>query len=76
MNCDSQSAIHLAENLAFSSRTNHIEVRESFPISMNEKKLVCPQKIHTNENAADMFMKALPATRFEHCSNLIHLMKC
>ena len=39
--CDSQSAIHLAENLAFSSRTKHIEVRESFLVSMSEEKLVC-----------------------------------
>ena len=76
VNYDSQSAIHLAENLAFSSRTKHIEVRESFLISMNEEKLVRLQKIHTNGNAADMFTKALRATKFEHCSNLIHQMKC
>ena len=40
VNCDNQSAIHLAENLAFSSRTKHIEVRESFLVSMSEEKLV------------------------------------
>jgi len=28
INCDSQSAIHLATNLAFSSRTKHINLRE------------------------------------------------
>ena len=34
--CDSQSIFHLAENLAFSSRTKHIEVRESFLVAMDE----------------------------------------
>ena len=74
--CDSQSAIHLAENLAFSSRTKHIEVRESFLVSMSEEKLVRLQKVHTKENAADMFTKSLPVAKFEHCSDLIRLMKC
>ena len=76
VNCDNQSAIHLAENLAFSSRTKHIEVRESFLVSMSEEKLVRLQKVHTEENASDMFTKSLPVAKFEHCSNLIRLMKC
>ena len=38
--CDSQSAIHLAENLAFRSWTKHIEVRESFLVVMDEHKHV------------------------------------
>ena len=73
---DNQSAIHLAENLAFSSRTKHIEVSESFLVSMNEEKLSRLQKVHTKENAADMFTKSLLVAKFEHCSNLIRLMKC
>ena len=63
---DNQSAIHLAENLAFSSRTKHIEVRESFLVSMNEEKLSRLQKVHTKENAADMFTKSLHVAKFEH----------
>ena len=74
--CDSQSAIQLAENLAFSSRTKHIEVRESFLVSMSEEKLVRLQKVHIKENAADIFTKSLHVAKFEHCSDLIRLMKC
>ena len=74
--CDSQSAIHLAENLAFSSRTKHIEVRESFLVAMDEDKQVCLRKVHTKDNAADMFTKTLPVGKFEHCSNLIRLERC
>ena len=74
--CDSQSAIHLAKNLAFSSRTKHIEVRESFLVAMDEDKQVYLRKVHTKDNAADMFTKALPVGKFEHCSNLIRLEKC
>jgi len=76
VHCDSQSAIHLAKNLAFSSRTKHIEVRKSFLVSMSEEKLVRLQKVHTKENAADIFTKSLPVAKFEHCSDLIRLLKC
>ena len=48
--CDGQSAIHLAENLSFSSRTKHIEVRESFLVAMDEDKQVYLRKVHTNDN--------------------------
>ena len=74
--CDSQSAIHLVENLAFSSQTRHIEVRKSFLVAMDEDKQVCLQKVHTKDNAADMFTKTLPVGKFEHCSNLIRLERC
>ena len=67
VHCDSQSAIHLAENLAFSSRTKHIKVRESFLVAMDEDKQVYLRKVHTNDNAADMFTKTLPVGRSARC---------
>jgi len=74
--CDSQSAVHLEENLAFSSRIKRTEVRESFLVAMDEDKQVCLRKVHTMDNAADMFTKTLLIGKFEHCSNLIHLERC
>lgn len=68
------SAIHLAKNLAFSLRTKHIEESESF-VSINEEK-VHFYKIHTEENAVDMFIKPLPTTKFKYYSNMIHLLRC
>jgi len=56
--CDNQSLIHLAENLASSSWTKHIKVRESFSVAMDKDKLVHLLKVHT-KNATDMFTKAL-----------------
>ena len=66
----------MAENLAFSSRIKHIEVRESFLVAMDEDKQVYLRKVHTKDNATDMFTKALLVGKFKHCSNLIHLEKC
>ena len=74
--CDSQSVIHLVENLAFSSMTKHIEARESFLVAMDEDRLVHLRKVHTKDNVVDMFTKALPVGKFEQCSNLIRLLKC
>ena len=37
---DSQSAIHLVGNLAFSSRTTHIQGGQSFLVALDEEKKV------------------------------------
>ena len=66
----------MTENLSFSSQTKHIEVRESFLIAMDEDKLVYLPKVHKKDNMADMSTKTLPVGKFEHCSNLIRLLKC
>ena len=51
-------------------------MRESFLVAMDEDKQVYLRKVHTKDNAADMFTKALRVGKFEHCPNLIHLEKC
>ena len=57
--CDSQSAIHLAKNQAYSSRTKHIKVRSSF--LSTEKEEVSLVKISTKHNPADMLTKVVPS---------------
>ncbi|KAJ9557676.1 hypothetical protein OSB04_012290 [Centaurea solstitialis] len=74
--CVSVSAIHLATNLAFSSRTKHINVCDAYLGRLHEAKIVYLQKVLTDDNAADMFTKSLPPAKFEHCSNLIQLRLC
>ena len=76
VNHDIQGTIHLAENLGFSSRTKHIRVRESFLVAMHKEKIVSLKKIHTDDNATDMFIKPLGATKFEDCSKFVQLLKC
>ena len=65
INCDHESAIKLAENPMFHARLKHIETHYHF---VREKVLsqdVELQKIHTNEQVADIFTKALSKLKFE-----------
>ncbi|CAA0825140.1 G-type lectin S-receptor-like serine/threonine-protein kinase [Striga hermonthica] len=55
---DSQSAIHLAKNLAFHSRTKHIEVKYHFIRQLLEKKMLQLKKVRGDRNPAEMLTKA------------------
>lgn len=65
--CDSQSAIHLSKNSTYHSRSKHIDVRYHWIRDMLENKLLRIEKIHTNDNGADMMTKALPKEKIEFC---------
>ncbi|KAH9697593.1 Integrase catalytic domain-containing protein [Citrus sinensis] len=62
--CDSQSALHIARNPAFYSRTKHIGVQYHFVREVVEDGSVDLQKIHTNENLADVLTKPINADKF------------
>jgi hypothetical protein len=64
--CDSQSAIHLAKNLTFHSKTKHIQLRYHFIRSDLEDGHLKLEKIHTSQNPADMLTKGV--TREKLCS--------
>ena len=70
---DSQSAIHLAKNSAFHSRTKHIQLRYHFIRSVLEDGQLKLEKIHTSQNPADMLTKAIPKEKLEGCSTSIFL---
>jgi len=63
--CDSQSAIHLSKNSTYHSRSKHIDVRYHWIRDVLENKLLQIEKIHTNDNEADMMTKALPKEKIE-----------
>ena len=72
---DSQSAIHLAKNQVFHARTTkHIDVRYHFVREILEEEEIVLQKIHTTENPADMLIKVVTRTKFEHCLDLVNIL--
>jgi len=71
--CDSQSAIHLSKNSAYHSRSKHIDVRYHWIRDVLENKLLQIEKIHTNENEADMMTKPLPKEKIEFCKQSVGL---
>ena len=67
LQCDSQSATHLANNSTFHSRSKHIDIRYHWIREVSEKKLLQLEKVHTNENLSDMMTNVLATKKFENC---------
>ena len=65
--CDSQSAIHLAKNSAFHSKTKHIQLRYHFIRSALEDGQLKLEKIHTSQNPADMLTKGVTREKLSSC---------
>ncbi|GJX39744.1 putative ribonuclease H-like domain-containing protein [Tanacetum coccineum] len=55
---DNESTICIVKNPVFYSKTKHIEIRHHFIRDSNKKKLIQMIKIHTDQNVADLLIKA------------------
>lgn len=71
VHCDNQSTIHVVKHQVFNERSKHIIVKLHFVRDIIDKGAVIVQKIHTDDNAADMLTKALPSSKFKLCSELV-----
>ena len=71
LHCDSQSAIQLARNRVYHSKTKHVDVKYHFIREMLEDKQIQLVKVHTTENRVDLLTKGLPAESFAHCRKLL-----
>ncbi|MCO5583423.1 hypothetical protein L7F22_037334 [Adiantum nelumboides] len=71
LHCDSQSAIQLAHNPVYHSKTKHVDVKYHFIREMVEDKQVHLVKVHTTDNPADLLTKGLPRKSFAHCCKLL-----
>jgi hypothetical protein len=67
IDCDSQSAIFLAKNLAYHSKTKHIDIQYHFVRDMIEEKKVLLMKVDTLKNVADSLTKSMSTKKFSWC---------
>eukprot|EP00253_Pinus_taeda_P002930 PITA_02930 len=67
IDCDSQSAIFLAKNPAYHSKTKHIDVQYHFVRDMIEDKKVLLVKVDTLKNATDALTKSVSSEKFSWC---------
>eukprot|EP00253_Pinus_taeda_P026081 PITA_26081 len=65
--CDSQSAIHLAKNPAYHSKSKHIPIKYHFVRQVITEREVSLEKVHTKENCADMFTKPVLLEKLRWC---------
>ena len=76
LRCDSQRAVYLAKNLMYQACTKHIDVRyHRIRDWVNFSEIVF-EKVHTDENAADMLTKPVTTEKFRHCLSLLNLTSC
>nr|GEU42941.1 putative ribonuclease H-like domain-containing protein [Tanacetum cinerariifolium]GEU42995.1 putative ribonuclease H-like domain-containing protein [Tanacetum cinerariifolium] len=61
---DNESTICIVKNPVFYSKTKHIEIQHHFIRDAYEKKLIQVLKIHTDDNVADLLIKAVDISRF------------
>ncbi|KAK0573601.1 hypothetical protein LWI29_010645 [Acer saccharum] len=73
LHSDSQSAIHLAKNSAFHSRTKHIDLRYHFIRSLIEDGVLKLVKIVGSKNPADMLTKPVTTEKLELCAASVGL---
>lgn len=65
--CDNQSAIFLAKNPAYHSKTKHIDVQYHFVRDMIEDKKVLLVKVDTLKNTANALTKYVSSDKFSWC---------
>lgn len=76
--CDNQSAIHLSKNSSFHSRSKHIDVRYHWIREVLSSKQMQLEKVHTDDNGADMLTKVVTREKLEVCRQMAGMieMRC
>jgi hypothetical protein len=64
LDCDNRSAIFLAKNPTYHSKTKHIDVQYHFVRDMVEEKKVLLEKVDTLKNVADSLTKSMSTKKF------------
>ena len=74
LHSDSQSAIFLAKNSVFHSKSKHIKTKYHFIRYLVEDKLVILEKICGFKNSADMLTKDVTIKKLKLCAVSIGLL--
>ena len=69
-----KSAIFLAKNLAFHSKSKHTQMRYHFIHYLVEDKLVIFEKICGSKNLANMLTKGVTIEKLKLCTTLVGLL--
>lgn len=69
IHCDNLSAVRLAENPVFHSRSKHIDVRHHFVRDVLRDKQIAVKHIPTEQQVADFLTKGLAKQKHEWCVN-------
>ena len=67
IDCDCQSAIFLAKNPTYHSKTKHNDVQYHFVRDMIEDKKVLLVKVYTLKNTLDELIKSMSYEKFPRC---------
>lgn len=70
IHCDSQSTICLSKNQTHHEKTKHVDIKFHFIRLEVSKATVKLQKIHKDNNVADILTKAILRAKFMFCLNL------
>ena len=69
--CDNKSAIDMAKNPVYHSRTKHIAIKHHFIRDAIEDEEIEIQYLKTEDQVADIFTKALPRNKFQYFRELL-----
>jgi hypothetical protein len=65
--CDKHSAMFLAKNPTYDSKTKHIDIQYHFVRDMVEEKKVLLMKVETLKNVVDSLTKSMSTEKFSWC---------
>ena len=68
--CDNQNAIRLSKNASFHLRSTHIDVHYHWIRDVLNSKQMQLEKVHTNDNGADMLTKVVTKETLNVCCQL------